>query len=145
MIDFTPLTNSKLDSLYILRYMVLMVKGFRINIGETIKKYRLAASMSQMELAGKIGISYQQLQKYEKGINNISIFRLKQLSEALKIPINSLLEGQEPEQVAEDISEYGLSKEEKTILDHFRKIDNKDIRRGLILELKGIVEILKKK
>lgn len=145
MIDFTPLTNSKLDSLYILRYMVLMVKGFRKNIGETIKKYRLAARMSQMELAGKIGISYQQLQKYEKGINNISIFRLKQLSEALKIPINSLLEGQEPERVAEDISEYGLSKEEKTILDLFRKIDNKDIRRGLILELKGIVEILKKK
>jgi len=125
--------------------MTLMVKGFRKNIGETIKKYRLATHMSQMELAGKIGISYQQLQKYEKGINNISISRLKQISEALKIPISSLLEGQETERVAEDISEYGLSKEEKTLLDLFRKIDNKDIRRGLILELKGIVEILKKK
>ncbi len=124
-----------------------MAKDFSKNIGETLKKCRRTANMSQMELAEKIGISYQQLQKYEKGINNISIYRLKQISEALKIPISSLLESQEPERVAEDISEYGpsLSKEEKTLLDLFRKIDSKDIRRGLFLELKGIVEIIKKK
>lgn len=122
-----------------------MAKGFRKNIGETLKKYRLAARMSQMALAEKIGISYQQLQKYEKGINNISVYRLQQISEALRIPISSLLEGQEPEKVAEEISEYGMSKEEKTLLELFRKIDNKDIKRGLLLELKGIVEILKKK
>ncbi len=114
------------------------------NIGEAIKKYRLAANMSQMSLAEKIGISYQQLQKYEKGINNISVYRLQQISEALKIPISSLLEGQEPEKVAEEISKYGLSEEEKKLIDLFRSIGNKDIRRGLLLELKGIVEIMKK-
>lgn len=68
--------------------------------------------MSQMALAEKIGISYQQLQKYEKGINNISIYRLQQICEALKVPISRFLEGQEPEKIAEDTSEYGLSKEE---------------------------------
>ncbi|MEW6162648.1 MAG: helix-turn-helix transcriptional regulator [Nitrospirota bacterium] len=51
-----------------------MAKEFREIIGETLKKYRLAAKMSQMELAEKIGVSYQQLQKYEKGVNNISIY-----------------------------------------------------------------------
>lgn len=122
-----------------------MAKQFRKNIGEIIKKYRLAANMSQMALAEKIGISYQQLQKYEKGINNISVYRLEQISEALKIPISSFLETEEPERIAEDIGEYGLSKEEKTLLDLFRRIDNKDIKRGLLLELKGIVEIIKKK
>ncbi len=122
-----------------------MAGEFKKNIGETLKKYRLAANMSQMALAEKIGISYQQLQKYEKGINNISVYRLQQISEALKIPISSLLDGQEPEKVAEDISEYGHSKEEKTLLELFRKIDNKDIRRGLLLELKGIVKIIKRK
>ncbi|MEW6213616.1 MAG: helix-turn-helix transcriptional regulator [Nitrospirota bacterium] len=122
-----------------------MAKEFRKNIGETLKKYRRAANMSQMALAEKIGISYQQLQKYEKGINNISVYRLQQISEALKIPISNLLEGQEPEKVAEEISKYGLNKEEKTLLEFFRRIDNKDIRRGLLLELKGIAEIIKKK
>ncbi len=122
-----------------------MAKQFRKNIGEIIKKYRLAANMSQMALAEKIGISYQQLQKYEKGINNISVYRLEQIAESLKIPISSFLETEEPEKIAEDIGEYGLSKEEKTLLDLFRRIDNKDIKRGLLLELKGIVEIIKKK
>lgn len=122
-----------------------MAKQFRKNIGEIIKKYRLAANMSQMALAEKIGISYQQLQKYEKGINNISVYRLEQIAEALKIPISSFLETEEPERIAEDIGEYGLSKEEKTLLELFRRIDNKDIKRGLLLELKGIVEIIKKK
>jgi len=122
-----------------------LAKQFRKNIGEIIKKYRLAANMSQMALAEKIGISYQQLQKYEKGINNISVYRLEQISEALKIPISSFLETEEPERIAEDIGEYGLSKEEKTLLELFRRIDNKDIKRGLLLELKGIVEIIKKK
>lgn len=122
-----------------------MSKEFKKNIGDKLKKYRLAARMSQMALAEKIGISYQQLQKYEKGINNISVYRLEQISEALKIPISRLLESQEPEKIAEEISEYGMSKEEKTLLDLFRKIDNKDIKRGLLLELKGVVEILKKK
>jgi transcriptional regulator with XRE-family HTH domain len=122
-----------------------MAREFKKNIGETLKKYRLAARMSQMALAEKIGISYQQLQKYEKGIDNISISRLYQISNALKVPICNLFEIEEPEKVAEDISEYGLSKEEKTLLELFRKIDNKDIRRGLLLELKGIVKIIKRK
>lgn len=122
-----------------------MAKEFGKNIGETLKKHRRAANMSQMALAEKIGISYQQLQKYEKGINNISVYRLQQIAEALKVPVGSLLEGQLPEKVAEDVSEYGLNKEEKTLLEFFRKIDNKDIRRGLLLELKGVVEIIKKK
>jgi transcriptional regulator with XRE-family HTH domain len=122
-----------------------MAREFKKDIGETLKKYRLAANMSQMALAEKIGISYQQLQKYEKGIDNISISRLYQISNALKVPIRNLFEIEEPEKVAEDISEYGLSKEEKTLFELFRKIDNKDIRRGLLLELKGIVKIIKRK
>jgi transcriptional regulator with XRE-family HTH domain len=117
-----------------------MVKDHRKRIGELIRKCRLAARMSQMALAGKIGISYQQLQKYEKGINNISLNRLQQICESLKVPLSDFLEGREPEKIAEDISEYGLGKEERMLLDLFRRIKNKDIRRGLILELKGIVE-----
>jgi transcriptional regulator with XRE-family HTH domain len=122
-----------------------MVNEFRKNLGKALKKHRLAAKMSQMALAEKIGISYQQLQKYEKGINNISIYRLQQICEAFKVPISRFLEGQEPEKIAEDISEYGLSKEERILLSLYRRIDNKDIRRGLLLELKGIVESIKKK
>ena len=122
-----------------------MVSDYRKNIGQTIKRYRLAAHMSQMALAEKIGISYQQLQKYEKGINNISLHRLRQICESLRIPLSAFLEGCESEEIAEDVGEYGLSKEEKTLLDLFRSIKNEDIRRGLLLEMRGIVKEIKNK
>lgn len=143
MIDFTPLRTSKLKGIRA-RHEVRLAKEYKKNIGRILRKYRLAAKLSQMALAEKIGISYQQLQKYEKGIDNISIYRLHQLSGALKVPISKFLEIEEPEKVAEDIVEYGLSREEKTLLELFRKIDNKDIRHGLLLELKGIAEAVKK-
>lgn len=122
-----------------------MVKREYKNIGDAIKKHRLAANMSQMALAEKIGISYQQLQKYEKGINNISVFRLQQISDALKIPVIKLIESIEPGKIEEEIPDYGLNKEEKKFLDLLRRIENKNIRRGLFLSLKGILEILEKK
>jgi len=124
------------------------VKDHRKYIGKALKQYRLAAQLSQMALAEKIGISYQQLQKYENGTDNISLYRLQQICEALNIPVSSIievLEDAEPGKIAEDISKYGLSKEERTLLDLFRRISNKDIRRGLLLELKGIAGELQKK
>jgi transcriptional regulator with XRE-family HTH domain len=114
------------------------------NIGERIKRYRLATNMSQMALAEKIGISYQQLQKYEKGINNISVNRLQQISEALKVPISEFFKDRDYEKIAEEVGEYGLSREEQKILELFRRIDDGEIRRGLFLELKGIVRLIEK-
>jgi transcriptional regulator with XRE-family HTH domain len=125
-----------------------VVKDHRQRIGKALKQHRLAAHLSQMALAEKIGISYQQLQKYENGTDNISLYRLQQICEALTIPVSSIievLEEAEHGKIAEDISTYGLSKEEKTLLDLFRRITNKDIRRGLLLELKGIAGEIQKK
>jgi transcriptional regulator with XRE-family HTH domain len=122
-----------------------MIRDYRKSMGETIRRYRLASHMSQMALAEKIGISYQQLQKYEKGINNISVYRLRQICESLDIPLSTFFGDRGPEKIAEDFTGYGLHKEEKTLLNLFRRIENKDIRRGLLRELKGIVRELKKK
>ncbi len=114
-------------------------------IGEKIRRYRRAANMSQMALAEKLGISYQQLQKYEKGINNISVNRLQEISDVLNIPITKFLEDDMPGKISEEISAYGLTNEEKTLLRLFRLIDDKDIRNGLLIELKGIAKILRRK
>ena len=67
------------------------VHGFRqptevdIAIGKKIRKLRQRGKMSLNDLAGKIGISYQQLQKYETGVNRITAGMLVNLSEALGI------------------------------------------------------------
>ena len=44
--------------------------------------------MSQMRLAALVGVSYQQIQKYEKALGRISVERLEQISKALKLPIS---------------------------------------------------------
>lgn len=53
------------------------------SVGQTIRKLRLAANMSQETLAARVGVTFQQLQKYENGQNRVSASRLLQLATAL--------------------------------------------------------------
>jgi transcriptional regulator with XRE-family HTH domain len=55
-------------------------------IGERIKEARIAASLSQKDLADMLGVSYQQIQKYESGHNRISGARMGRLITALNRP-----------------------------------------------------------
>lgn len=56
-------------------------------IGENIKSLRKEKKLSQTELAKMVGVSFQQIQKYEKGINRVSAARLLIISEILNVPI----------------------------------------------------------
>lgn len=61
-------------------------------VGERIREIRQTKGISQEALAAKIGITYQQLQKYEKAENRISASRLFDLAYALKTPISSFFD-----------------------------------------------------
>ena len=65
-----------------------MVENFNKHLGEMLKKRRLALSLTQTKVAKAINVTFQQIQKYEKGINGVSSIRLLQLSNYLKVPIN---------------------------------------------------------
>jgi len=54
---------------------------------------RRAANQSQDDLAGKVGVTFQQIQKYERGANRISASMLYDISRALDVPIAELFEG----------------------------------------------------
>jgi transcriptional regulator with XRE-family HTH domain len=56
-------------------------------IGALIRKHRNAMDWSQMTLAAEIGITYQQLQKYERGANRVGASRLYDIAKALKVPV----------------------------------------------------------
>lgn len=58
-------------------------------IGAIIRKLREEAGMSQIALSEKIGVSFQQLQKYEKGTNRVAASRLLYIAQALKLPITA--------------------------------------------------------
>lgn len=63
-----------------------------IQIGESIRAHRLIAGMSQSDLAGRLGVSFQQIQKYEKGMNRVGAGRLPQIAKIFDIPIGALFD-----------------------------------------------------
>ncbi len=65
-----------------------------IRIGEAIRAYRLIAGISQNDLARQLGVSFQQVQKYEKGANRIGAGRLPRIAEILNIPVSALFGSQ---------------------------------------------------
>lgn len=64
-----------------------------IHVGTKVKSRRLMLGLSQEELANAIGLTFQQVQKYEKGTNRISVSRLMDISRALKSPVDYFLNG----------------------------------------------------
>lgn len=61
--------------------------------GEKIKELRIATGMSRVQLAQKIDVTHQQLQKYENGSNRISLGRMVLVCQALKKPMEYFIEG----------------------------------------------------
>jgi transcriptional regulator with XRE-family HTH domain len=61
-------------------------------VGIRVRMQRLVLDMSQQELAAALGISFQQVQKYEQGLNRIGAGRLQQLAEILQVPVSSFFE-----------------------------------------------------
>jgi transcriptional regulator with XRE-family HTH domain len=68
-------------------------KLFDEHVGNKIRELRVVAKMSQTALGKPIGVSFQQIQKYESGRNRISAGQLWQLCEVLSVPIGSMFEG----------------------------------------------------
>jgi transcriptional regulator with XRE-family HTH domain len=62
-------------------------------IGRRIREARHAGALSQTDLAERVGVTFQQVQKYEKGANRVSVGRLHRIAEALGVSALSLLEG----------------------------------------------------
>ena len=58
------------------------------DIGRRIRAQRLVHRISQTELANKLGVSFQQLQKYEKGVNRVGAGRLARIAEVLMLQVS---------------------------------------------------------
>ena len=74
-----------------------MEENFNIHLGRKLRMRRLSLGLTQTKVANAINVTFQQIQKYEKGTNGVSSIRLLQLSNYLKVPINYFFE---------DYSEY---------------------------------------
>lgn len=63
------------------------------HVGQRIRQRRWVVGMTQQQLAQAVGIKFQQIQKYETGMNRVSSSRLWEIAAALEVPISFFFEG----------------------------------------------------
>jgi transcriptional regulator with XRE-family HTH domain len=63
------------------------------HVGSRVRMRRMMLSMSQEKLGDALGLTFQQVQKYEKGTNRIGASRLQQISQILQVPVAFFFEG----------------------------------------------------
>jgi transcriptional regulator with XRE-family HTH domain len=64
-----------------------------VAVGRNVRSWRIARGMSQTQLGNRLGVSFQQVQKYEAGGNRIATGRLVEIAAALGVPVSALFEG----------------------------------------------------
>ncbi|MFC5736157.1 helix-turn-helix domain-containing protein [Sinirhodobacter huangdaonensis] len=64
-----------------------------VHVGKRIRHRRWMIGMTQQQLADKVGIKFQQIQKYETGMNRVSASRLWDIADALEVPVSFFFEG----------------------------------------------------
>ena len=79
-----------------------MDENFNIHLGKKLRMRRLSLGLTQTKVANAINVTFQQIQKYEKGTNGVSSSRLLQLSNFLKVPITYFYEDYAGSQVTTD-------------------------------------------
>jgi transcriptional regulator with XRE-family HTH domain len=68
-----------------------------VHVGQRIRMRRIVIGLSQSDLGKTCGISFQQIQKYEKGNNRVSASRLEQFAKILDVPVSFFFEGRSSE------------------------------------------------
>ena len=116
-----------------------------VHVGSRVRMRRIMLKMSQEKLGEALGITFQQVQKYEKGMNRISSSRLQQLSDILRVPVVFFFEdGAGPQKshlgqaAVDDIRQFVTSREGLRLIQAFSRIKSSEMRRyivGLVRDL----------
>ena len=117
-------------------------------VGRNIRLRRLSTGISQTELASKIGVTFQQVQKYEKGANRVGASRLSRIAQVLNVPIAALFDGGPkagPEERSDE-SPLALLSEPQTlrVVRAFAKVADPEIQRSIVGLLENLVRQQKK-
>ncbi|MCB2082368.1 MAG: helix-turn-helix transcriptional regulator, partial [Rickettsiales bacterium] len=106
--------------------MVIGIEGYKDTntlIGKRVRRFRQMTGYSLQEVANGIGVSYQQLQKYETGRNRISASMLFEVAQLLNIPVIQFFLADKEENVDD---------KEVVLLRHFRAITHPELQSVLI-------------
>jgi transcriptional regulator with XRE-family HTH domain len=118
------------------------------HVGSRVRMRRLMLAMSQGKLGGALGLTFQQVQKYEKGTNRIGAGRLQEISHILQVPIAFFYEGAIDESALAKseastralalLDDFVSSSEGLRLVQSFMRIESADVRRRIVLLVQEI-------
>jgi transcriptional regulator with XRE-family HTH domain len=108
---------------------------FDIELGRRLRQARLAKGLSQQESGEHLGVSYQQVQKYERGTNRVSVTTLVRLQELYQVPLDFLIPSSGGASDALASSRRALK-----LLRDFETIRSGDVRRRLAALVRSLAE-----
>ena len=112
-----------------------------VHVGDRVRRRRRALGVSQEQLADKLGLTFQQVQKYERGANRVSASKLYQIASALQASIAYFFEGLPDPVRAHGVSEEApaafvhdlpLTPEERLFAGYLSQIESKQVRKRLL-------------
>jgi transcriptional regulator with XRE-family HTH domain len=109
-----------------------------VQIGQRIRVQRLAIGMSQTTLADALGVTFQQVQKYEKGVNHVGAGRLTKIATVLQVPVASLLGADNHTGAADSALKLVGSRGALKLLRAFDKLSDDKMRRSVLQLVEGI-------
>jgi transcriptional regulator with XRE-family HTH domain len=110
-------------------------------VGSRVRMRRLMLGMSQEKLGEKLGLTFQQVQKYEKGTNRIGASRLQHISQILKVPVSFFFDGALGKQaeggsskapVADYVSDFLSTSDGLALTKAFTNIKDSKLRRRVV-------------
>jgi transcriptional regulator with XRE-family HTH domain len=110
-----------------------------VYVGQRVRMRRIEIRMSQEFLGEQIGLTFQQIQKYEKGTNRIGASRIQQIGKVLKVPASFFFdgapggwEGEASSQTSPALLELLGTREGQILINSFIRITDAEIRRSLV-------------
>jgi len=118
-----------------------MEENFNIHLGKKLRMRRLSLGLTQTKVAQAINVTFQQIQKYEKGTNGVSSNRLMQLSQFLKVPITYFYE--DHKNYTENITEQNYDELNYSFLAKTFAAMNQENKEKILQILKNTSTVLK--
>ena len=110
-----------------------------IEMGKKIRLRRVEQRISQSDLGEKLGVSFQQVQKYEKGVNRVGASRLQQIAAALDVPVTFFYDSDSKTREVESLlfldSAFSLR-----LLRAYSRIKSQAVQRQLVALMEAIAE-----
>jgi transcriptional regulator with XRE-family HTH domain len=115
-----------------------------VHVGRRIKMRRMMLDVSQSDLGEKSGITFQQIQKYEKGTNRVSASRIHEFANMLDVPVSLFFEGLASNGAKLKSGQYDLAQQLLATRDGieltkaFMSIDDQSLRRSIVTMVEEI-------